>query len=269
MTESELLFTEMLNCDRTSLYLNRELCLDNGKSHLISSILKRRIKGEPIQYILGRLEFMGLEFRLTPDVFIPRPETEILVETVSNLIECLMFNLRCLNILEIGTGSGCIAISLAKFLPSVRIIATDISTSALKIAEENSHLNKTEDRIQFIQADIFNIKHKTLNIKQFDIIVSNPPYIPTGEIKNLEPELAYEPRISLDGGRDGLDFYRRIIQEAPTYLNRGKSFLILEMGYNQCSAIKELFNSAKNFRIIEIVKDYNNIDRVIVAQYKS
>ena len=277
------MFTELLNCSRDKLYLNQERKLSQSQVRFLANALRRRLKGCPIQYILGKIEFMGLEFRLTPDVFIPRPETEILVETALRFSSQSTVD-SCQKILDMGTGSGCIAVSLAKFLPSAEITAADISSSALEIAKENSLLNGTKDKIQFIQADIFNIKHSTLNIKPFDIITSNPPYIRTAEIPSLEPELDYEPQIALDGGSDGLDFYRRIIQEAPAYLRKG-GFLILEVGFNQCSVIKELltpleknidrvkgnsltgFNSVEEFQIIEVVKDYNNIDRVIVARY--
>lgn len=265
MTETELLFSELLNCNRLALYLHKDSSLEKAQSHLISSALKRRALGEPLQYILGRQEFMGLEFKVNKYVLIPRPETEILVETVLNTVRCLMLDVKCLNILDIGTGSGCIAISLAKFILSVIIIATDISPLVLKVAEENSRLNRTEDKINFIQADIFSIKHNTLNIKQFDIIVSNPPYIPSDEIDNLQMEIRYEPKIALDGGKDGLDFYRRIVCQAPLYLKEN-GFLIMEMGFGQAEMIKNILKNSGNFEIIDIVRDYNDIDRVIVAK---
>ncbi|MBU4346874.1 MAG: peptide chain release factor N(5)-glutamine methyltransferase [Candidatus Omnitrophica bacterium] len=267
MNEAELLFTQILHCNRLSLYLDDNLRLDKDKSYLISEVFKKRILGEPIEYILGETEFMGLEFRLTPDVFIPRPETEILVEAALKLVKCLMFNVGCLNILDIGTGTGCIAISLAKFISAVKVIAIDISSSALEIGEENSCLNGVEDKIKFIQANIFNIKHNTLNIEQFDIIVSNPPYIPTAEIDNLHPGIKYEPYIALDGGRDGLGFYRRIIRDSADYLKED-GLLIMEMGFDQKEAIKNIFQNSENFKIIDVVQDYNNIDRVIIAQMK-
>ena len=142
MNEAELLFSEVLNCDRPSLYLKKNYPLDKEKSVIISKVLKRRISAEPIQYILGKTEFMGLEFKVTPDVLIPRPETEILVETTMR-VACQLASpkLRQLNILDLGTGSGCIAISLAKLIPDAKISASDISRQALKIAELNAKLN--------------------------------------------------------------------------------------------------------------------------------
>lgn len=263
MNESELLFTELLDCDRLSLYFNRNVKLNKDKSSIISSTLKRRIFGEPLQYILGIAEFMGLEFKVTPDVFIPRPETEILVETVMKIVQSAEYRVQR-KILEVGTGSGCIAVSLAKFLPNAEIDATDISKKALEIAKINAKLNRV--KVDFIQSDLFDTDN--LQPNTYDLIVSNPPYIPALEIKNLQPEVKCEPRIALDGGKDGLDFYRKIIAGARDYL-REDGFLIMEMGFNQKEKIENIFQKAKNFQIIEIIKDYNNIDRVIVVQKKT
>jgi len=265
MDETELLFTEILNCNRLSLYLNKDRILGKAQTSFISGALKRRILGEPLQYILGKTEFMGLEFKVTPDVFIPRPETEILVETVIKLVESQKSKVTSLGIMDIGTGSGNIAISLAKFLPETRIYAVDISRNALEIARINARLNKIEDKIKFIQSDLFTTYD--LPLMTYDIIVSNPPYIPGAEIETLQPEIKYEPRMALDGGKEGLDFYRRIIQVAPHYLKKG-GFLIMEMGFNQKGGIKNIFQKSRAFQIIETIKDYNNIDRVVVAQTK-
>ena len=281
MTESELLFSELLNYSREKLYLNKNYQLNPVQARFLADALKRRLKGEPIQYILGKVDFMGLDFRLTPDVFIPRPETEILVETAIRIVRSSKFSRQngippsattefrhrrkkaglVHSILDIGTGSGCIAISLAKFLPGAEIVAADISGRALEIARQNALLNNVG--VNFLRSNLF----ESLPIcdMRYAICVCNPPYIPRAEIVNLQPELDYEPRIALDGGRDGLYFYRRIIQQAPAYLKKG-GFLILEIGFNQCPAIKELFKSVGKFKIVEVVKDYSDIDRVIVAQ---
>ena len=229
MNEAELLFTEVLRCDRVSLYQNPNATLGRNNSRFISSALKKRIKGEPIQYILGKTEFMGLEFKLNRGVFIPRPETELLVETVIKYATKTQRHQDTrLNILDIGTGSGCIAISLAKFLKDIKITATDISSDALKIARENALLHNVE--INFLLSDLF-FNHE-LTTMNYELIVSNPPYVPTAEIERLQPEIKFEPRIALDGGNDGLDFYRRIIKEASCYLVKG-GYLIIEMGFNQ------------------------------------
>ena len=262
MNESQFLFTQILNCSLDQLYLERERRLKPKEADCLLDAFRRRLRFEPIQYILGKTEFMGEEFRLTPDVFIPRPETEILVETViayANHMPPTDYR-----ILELGTGSGCIAICLAKLLPNFNITATDISQAALNLAKENARIHNVDNKINFLRSNLCDSLPK--GDMQFAICVCNPPYIPTTEIDNLEPELGYEPRIAFDGGKDGLDFYRRIIPQVPGYFKKG-SFLILEMGFNQCAAIKNLFNSLKEYRIIEIVKDYHNIDRVIIARY--
>jgi len=264
MNEAELLFTDILNCNRLSLYLNKAAYLDKACASLISKALKRRIQGEPIQYILGKTEFMGLEFRVSPEVFIPRPETEILVETVIKLVHRLQSTVHSYNIVDLGTGSGCVAISLAKFLPNTKISALDISHPALEVAKENARLNKVE--INFIQSDLFNTVDCRLST--VDLIVANPPYIPTKEILALQPEVRYEPRLALDGGKDGLDFYRRIIKEVPRFLRKG-GLLVMEMGFGQGPEIKNIFQKAGNLEIIELVKDYNDIERVIVIMLNS
>lgn len=263
MNEAELLFTEILNCGRQDLYLKKDLTWDKSKSVLASTILKKRFLGEPLQYILGKAEFMGLEFRLTPDVLIPRPETEILVEAALELIRGLKSVNRQINILDMGTGSGCIAISLAKAIAGGHIYAADISSRALAVAEKNARLHGVD--IGFLKSDLFDF-FKSLAVS-CDLIVSNPPYIPSAEILKLALEIQAEPRLSLDGGSDGLDFYRKIIAGSPEYLKDG-GFLALEMGFNQKNAIKNIFLKSGIFEIINVIKDYNNIDRVIIAKKK-
>jgi len=267
VNEAELLFSSVLNSDRLSLHLNKGSHLEKDKSFLISSVLKRRISSEPIQYILGKTEFMGLEFKVGPGVFIPRPETEILVETAIKQVTrspCLSgrqagHQVTSLDILDVGTGSGCIAISLAKLLPYAAITATDISDKALAAAMENADLNGA--KVNFVQGDLF----CGLPPGSYDLVVSNPPYIPSPEIQNLQPEIRHEPIVALDGGSDGLDFYRRMIKDAPQYLKEN-SYFIMEIGFNQKDSIKDIFQKNKNFKVIDIVQDYNNIDRIIIAK---
>jgi release factor glutamine methyltransferase len=166
-----------------------------------------------------------------------------------------------LRILDLGTGSGCIAVSLAKFLPNAKIDAIDISGKALEIARKNARLNNVE--INFIHADL--LTSYELGVRSYDIIVCNPPYIPTAEIDRLQPEIRYEPRIALDGGSDGLDFYRKIIRDAPYYLEE-RGFLVMEMGFDQKNDIENIFQDSGKFDIVKILKDYNAFDRVIVAR---
>ncbi|RKY32963.1 MAG: peptide chain release factor N(5)-glutamine methyltransferase [Candidatus Omnitrophota bacterium] len=270
MNEAELLFTRLLNCDRQYLYLNRDLVLGEETSCAASSALRERIKARPIQYILGKADFMGLEFRVNPDVLIPRPETEILVETAIKKSTEYGVQSTEVNILDIGTGSGCIAVSLAKFLDKVKITATDISAKALKVARENAVLNDVSEKIDFIKSDIFPpyLLHSACppaGRAAYEIIVSNPPYVVSSDIDKLQPEIQYEPRIALEAGKDGLGFYRRIISESHNYLKK-EGLLILEMGFRQAKAIKEILHKRGKFEVLEIIKDYSDIDRVVVAR---
>jgi release factor glutamine methyltransferase len=261
VNEAELLFTEILNCDRLSLYLNKNLILDKGKSDLVCSVLKKRICGEPLHYILGKIEFMGLEFKVTPDVLIPRPETEILVETAINLVRSLDLPVTKTRVLDMGTGSGCIAVSLAKILPGIKIWAVDISNRALKVAKSNAKRHGV--KADFLKSDLFN--SPALETAAYDIILANPPYIASAEIDKLSRDLKYEPAIALDGGGDGLDFYRRLVPASSLYLREG-GFLMMEMGFNQAEPIKNIFLNSFDLKIIEIIKDYNGIERVLVAK---
>lgn len=261
MNEAELLFTQILNCTRASLYLDKEIPFDKRSSALAAAVLKRRMRGEPLQYILGKAEFMGLEFKLTPDVLIPRPETEVLVEAAIRYAQGLAVEDR--SILDLGTGCGCIAVSLAKFLPGVRITAADISRGALNIARENSRINGVEGRIMFLESDLF--ASLPVSGLPYGICVCNPPYIADSKIGMLQPELQYEPRIALDGGRDGLNFYRRVVYGVAGYLKKD-GFLIMEMGFDQAEPVKNIFQKSGYFEIIESIKDYNRFDRVIIAK---
>jgi release factor glutamine methyltransferase len=263
MNEEELLFTDMLKCDRASLYLDKNARLGKERGRFAAGVLKRRASGEPLQYILGKADFMGLELKVSPDVLIPRPETEILVEAAVGYISKIQKeNPGRLSVLEIGTGSGCIAICLAKSLKDISITATDISAKALSMAKKNAVWNKVSRKINFMQSDLFHMCNKTYNV-----IVSNPPYVPTGQIDNLQPEIKFEPRIALDGGTDGLKFHHRIINESLHYLAR-RGLLILEIGFGQLAAVMDIFSAAKEFEVIHVVTDYNKIDRVVIAKRK-
>ncbi len=261
MTESELLLTELLNCDRAALYLNRHNQLNSEQSQFLSKVLKRRAQGEPLQYILGKTEFMGLEFRVNPAVLIPRQETEILVEAALNIVSRLAGDPASrLRILDLGAGSGCIAISLAKLLSSAQVDAVDISEEALAVACDNARRNNVQ--IGFFRGNLFS--GYNLTPKTYHLIVSNPPYISSADIDQLQPEIKFEPRLALDGGNDGLDYYRSIVEQSPAYL-ADEGYLIMEMGYGQSPAIKNILQKSGKFEIIEVVKDYSDIERVLVA----
>ena len=224
--------------------------LDNKLEMYIYN-LNKIIKGLPIQYITKKQEFMGLDFFVDENVLIPQPDTEILVEEVLKISK--LFNKK-INILDLCTGSGSIAVSLAKYIKDVNIIATDISESAIKIAEKNAINNNVENKIKFAVSDMFkNIENK------FDIIVSNPPYIETKEIEKLSKEVKNEPIIALDGGNDGIKYYKIIADNYNKFLNIG-GYLLLEIGYNQGESVSKLFKNS------EIKKDLSGNNRVILVK---
>lgn len=219
--------------------------------------VKRLILGEPLQYITGIQEFMKLNFLVTKDVLIPRPDTEILVEEVIRKAE----NIPNPVILDLCTGSGAIAVSLAKYIKNVHICAVDISSKALEIAKKSAELNGVKNNIEFIESNLFD----KIKERKFDIIVSNPPYIETETIKTLSKDVQSEPKIALDGGKDGLDFYRKIADSGSKYLNR-QGYICLEIGYNQRIAVRQILENKKRYVNINCIKDLCGNDRVITAQ---
>ncbi len=256
MNEAELVLTQVLNCSRLSLYLNKDVRLARNKSAQLSAIFKRRINGEPLQYILGSTEFMGLKFKVDKRALIPRPETEILVESVIQELKATVNLIP--RILDLGTGSGCIAISIAKLLPQAQIWAVDISGEALQLALENACLNKV--KVKFIRSNLFS----ELKNKKFDLIISNPPYVSIGELKGLAKEISFEPKQALVAGVDGLDFYRLIINQSLVHLN-SNGLLALEVGGKQASEVRGMLVK-ENFSEIKIIKDYNHLQRVVLAK---
>ena len=253
---AEIMLAYILKCKRLQLYLSFDRPLNENEKNLYREFLQRRVNHEPVQYITGIVGFYGLEFQVNKSVLIPRPETEILVETI---IENTNENEET-NILDIGTGSGNIAITLAKHLPNSKITAIDKSKDALKIAVKNSELNNVKERINFIENDILNNQNLFDNV--FDLVVSNPPYISKKEYNNLEPELnKHEPSIALTDFSDGVIFYKNISKQAKNLLNT-KGKLFFEIGAGQSKKIKEIMEQ-NNFYNIQIIKDYQNHDRVI------
>lgn len=224
--------------------------LDN-KLEIYIYNLNKIIEGVPIQYITKKQEFMGLDFFVDENVLIPQPDTEILVEEVLKISK--LYNKK-INILDLCTGGGAIAVSLAKYIKDVNIIATDISENAIEIAEKNAIKNNAENKIKFVVSDMFkNIEN------EFDIIVSNPPYIETKEIEKLSKEVKNEPIIALDGGNDGIKYYKIIADNYNKFLNIG-GYLLLEIGYNQGESVSKLFKNS------EIKKDLSGNDRVILVK---
>jgi release factor glutamine methyltransferase len=261
--DAEVLLAETLGLDRVGLYTHFDQPLQPVELARFKQFLLRRLRREPVAYILGRREFWSLPLRVTPDVLIPRPETETLVAETLNALEPAEG--RDLRLLEIGTGSGAISIALAKELPTAKVVATDLSPKALAVAEENALQSGVRERIQFMQGDLFRPVRKG---EAFDLIVTNPPYISRREFPSLMPEVRdYEPRIALDGGEDGLDFFRRALPAVGEYLRPGSWFLA-EMGSGQDQEILAIAGKNSELHSFGFAKDLSGINRVFKARKK-
>jgi release factor glutamine methyltransferase len=256
LLEAELLLAETLKIPRLELLLEKKSPVTARQEKVFREYIRRRAKRIPAGYILNNAYFYGLEFHVEKGVLIPRPETELLVEEIIKAVS----GKKKLNILDIGTGSGAIAVTLAKNLPGSRVTAVDISILALKVARLNARKLKVAKRIKFRKGSLFaGLKER------FDIIVSNPPYVKAGDFKTLQPEVKYEPRAALYGGKDGLDIYRRMISLAKDHLAPA-GILALEIGYGQSGKIRALLAREKIFRQVDIIKDYSGIDRIVIAR---
>lgn len=254
--KSKLLLEYLLNMSKIDLIVNNDKEVDDLIKEKYMKYINEMINGRPIQYIINNQEFMKLNFYVDENVLIPQPDTEILVQKAIEIIKNKKDNK--LDILDLCTGSGAIGISLKKYIDDITVYVSDISEKALEIAKKNAIKNEVE--VQYILSDMFS---KMDNLK-FDLIVSNPPYIKTDVIKLLSKEVQNEPIIALDGGNDGLDYYRIIRNEAYKYL-KTNGVILLEIGFDQKNTVSELFknNDQYNYKNIELFKDLSNIDRVI------
>ncbi len=235
--EADFLVSHAAKLTRLQLYLDLGSAVSARVYKRVKDLLVQRAQGIPLQYLVGTQQFWGLEFIVTPDVLIPRPETENLVEEVIRLANNIGQKTQECTILDIGTGCGCIAVALSKAIPHARILATDISAKALTIARRNAKRLGVGERIGFLKGDLFKPLKKH-SVGKVDMIVSNPPYVASGELQTLAPEVKdHEPRIALDGGSDGLDLCKRILREAPDYLDRGGT-LAMEIGYRQARPLR-------------------------------
>jgi release factor glutamine methyltransferase len=261
--DAEVLMGHVLGLTREQLLASADFLLSEVHLRRYHELLRRRLEREPIAYITGRQEFWSLEFRVLPDVLIPRPETERLVE-ISLALARELSKTSSLQVLDIGTGSGAIAISLAKELPSAVIWATDVSPAALEIARSNAAGNGVAARIRFFHGDLFEAVGEFTG--RFTLIVSNPPYIRSAETDALEPEVSrWEPPGALDGGADGLDFYRRIARQARDYLAPNGAVAV-EVGADMGKEVSRLFTAAGYYTGVAIFQDYAGRDRVVVAR---
>lgn len=257
--QSELIVSHVLNLPRLQLYLNFDKQVSEKDAALIRDLVIQRGKRIPLQYILGYTEFFGINIKIDRRALIPRPETEILVETSLDIIK----DIHSPVVLDFGTGSGCISIAIATKRDDTRIVAIDTSKEAIELATENAAGSNTSGRIQFLLSDGFAEIPKDL---KFDLIVSNPPYIPSEEIPSLQPEITgHEPVIALDGGKDGLKFYRYLAENAGNFLKEDR-FMALELGCGQAGLVSEILTKNK-WEVLKIIRDYNKIERVIVAKH--
>lgn len=267
-TETEVLLSYVLKLGRSELYLNRQRVLGDKEQKKIEKALRKRLQNIPLQYITKHQEFMGIDFLVDRGVLIPRPETEILVEECIKRLRAKKIS-SLLKVLDLGTGSGVIAISIARFIYPVLVYAVDISAPSLRLASLNAARLDCKEKIIFLKGDWFKPLAGKVKAKSLDAIISNPPYISSSDFVFLPEEIRnYEPLIALDGGIQGLESFSQIISQAPYFLKRG-GFLALEVGIKQALAVKRLILKEKDFRgEVEIIRDYSGIERVIIAYRK-
>ncbi len=258
-TTAEILLAHVLGKKRIDLYINHDLPLSETERTEFKKLIKRRILNEPVSYITGKKEFWSIEFNITDAVLIPRPDTECLVENIlSHLSKADFCGVN--RVLEIGTGSGAIIVSLAKEKGKNRYFALDCSVDALMVACSNAKKNRVSDRIVFFASDLFSGVYQQ---NTFDIIVSNPPYIPTASINNLQQEIkGYEPVIALDGKKDGLYFIREIINSAYKFL-KPCGILAMEIGFDQKEQVVQIVHEADCYENISFCKDFGGNYRVV------
>jgi len=263
--DAEILLSHTFMRDRAWLIIHRDESLDESQWSLFEDAVNRRARREPLQYITGKQEFWGLDFSVTPDVLIPRPETELVVEAALKIIHT---GGKRVTIVDLCAGSGCIAVSLAKETGAARIFATDKSDRALAVARENARKHDVSDRIRFLEGDLFGPLAELDLHGMVDIIVSNPPYVRSGDLSALQPEVKdFEPKLALIAGPKGTEIQQRIIGTAPEFLKKSGA-LIMEMGQGQSDALMGMVNDAGRYEIPEIMKDLAGIERVLVARKK-
>ena len=257
--QSRLLMQFILNKPRQYIIVNDMEELNKADEEKYFNAIKKLRKGIPLEHITHQKEFMKLNFFINENVLIPRQDTEILVEEVIKIAK----QTNAKKILDLCTGSGAIAVSVAKYLPNCEVTAVDISNDALKVAKRNAINNQVENQITFVSSDMFT----NLNEEKFDIIVSNPPYIRTKVIETLETKVQNEPYIALDGGEDGLYFYREIVKNLYQYL-KFKGYLCMEIGFDQKIDVIELIENEDKFENTYSKKDLYDNDRIIVTRLK-
>lgn len=258
--DAKLLLQHVLACDSVYLILNQKETLSDNLYNQYKDLIQQRVKGKPLQHLLGEWEFMGLPFKVNENALIPRQETETLIELALQHLPK-----KPSIVMDIGTGSGCIPISLCYYNKAARCIGVDYSADALVVARENGNINNVNDKITWIKSNLFDRIDK-IYYGKVDMIISNPPYIKTKDIDNLMVEVRdYEPRMALDGGRDGLDFYRKISQEARKFLSE-EGMIIYEIGHDQADDVMVILEDNK-YKNITYKEDLYGIKRIIYANF--
>ena len=262
---SELLLSHVLGLKRIELYTQFDKQVPQEQLDLLHGMIKRAGLHEPVAYLTGGTEFYSLELDITADCLIPRPETELLVQRA---IEFLRTRSGVQYICDLCTGSGCIAVAIAKNVPDARVTATDISSAVLEIAARNVEKHRLKEQVRLLCGDLFEPIIQQLDVNQFDLIVCNPPYVSTAEYEKLDKNVKdYEPASALLAGADGMDVYRSIIKKVDEFLKPGAA-LMLEIGYAQGSAVRELLEQPGAFAEIKIEKDLHDNDRIVIARKK-
>ncbi|MCA9072723.1 MAG: peptide chain release factor N(5)-glutamine methyltransferase [Planctomycetaceae bacterium] len=260
--DAEILLAHSRKCTRIELYTKFNEVLTDEQRGTMRELVQRRAKAEPVAYLVGHREFYGLPFRVTADVLIPRPDTETLVMELLSLAK----SMESPRILDVGTGSGCIAVAIAANLKAARVTAVDLSDAALTIAKANAEANKVVDQITFLEGDGYS---PLAADARFDFIVSNPPYVAEGELDQLQPDVRlHEPKMALVSGSDGLDLARRLIDEAPKHLVPGGG-LLLEISPEQAKTVQNLMQAGDRYKNVRILKDLSGLPRVAAAQLAS
>ena len=256
--DAEVLLAHARHCPRIKLYTDFDQPMTDAQRGVMRDLVKRRAQAEPVAYLIGEREFYSLGFHLTRDVLIPRPDTEVLV---MELIERARKS-ESPKILDLGTGSGCIAVTAAVNLPTAQVTAVDLHAGALQVARSNAERHKVTERMEFLEGDLF---APVAAGKRFDFVVSNPPYIPSGELAGLQEDVRkHEPQLALDGGGDGLDVIRRLIAKLPEFLAENGTFLV-EIDPPQFEAVQTMLSEIGGFAKISGVKDLAGEQRVVIA----
>lgn len=267
--DAELLLSDLMKADRTYFFTHSSSQLDDNRCEMYFELIDRRASGEPVQYIIGSQEFMGLRFQVDERVLIPRQDTELLVEDAIEELKKMKKPMGGLQVMDLCCGSGAIAVSLAYYVPKLSVVAADISKGALEVAKENAAGYALTRNIEFVQSDLFGAfpkNRKGEGKKKFDLIASNPPYIRRDVIPTLQREVReHEPVVALDGGQDGLDFYVRILEEAPRYLKK-EGLLTMEIGHDQADRVCGLAEQGGVFTT-EVLKDLAGHDRVVKCRF--